>query len=274
MLLLPCTGCHPHHGLHTAATEDQPTSQRPFSQRRGDERQAEAEAPVEASRAGQSRPVSSMPSSKAKYSYSLKRGLNPGGIGGGGGANMTTNQDYSVNLSVQQVLSLWVQGTTLQHFTGMRSCFNPISGSCPSNMYMCWHFRSSILKRIKIKWNLSWRFIDHLGQNIDTTSDHEYRDTIFNPFAAFIVNEVLTTPLLSLSCCPVMGQISIWNDLDPWNPLTYRGWFKIYVIMYHLSWQCKYKYSYTQFQGCFKLPLDFRESFYLQVLWRSKVIHI
>lgn len=33
-------------------------------------------------------------------------------------ANM--NKDYSINLSVQQVLSLWVQGTepTLQHFTG------------------------------------------------------------------------------------------------------------------------------------------------------------
>ncbi|RXN19168.1 transmembrane protein 170B-like [Labeo rohita] len=30
------------------------------------------------------------------------------------------NKDYSINLSVQQVLSLWVQGTvpTLQHFTG------------------------------------------------------------------------------------------------------------------------------------------------------------
>ncbi|TWW65806.1 Transmembrane protein 170B [Takifugu flavidus] len=33
---------------------------------------------------------------------------------------MTTNRDYSVNLSVQQVLSLWVQGTTLQHFTGKK----------------------------------------------------------------------------------------------------------------------------------------------------------
>lgn len=147
MLLPPCTGCHPHHGFHTAATEDEPTSHWPFSQRRGDERQAEAEAPVEASRAGESRPVSSMPSSKAKYSYSIKRGLKPGGSGGG--ANMTTDRDYSVNLSVQQVLSLWVQGTTLQHFTGMRSCSNPLSGSYTSNVYICWHFRSSILKRIK-----------------------------------------------------------------------------------------------------------------------------
>uniref|UniRef100_A0A3Q3G2V4 Transmembrane protein 170B n=1 Tax=Labrus bergylta TaxID=56723 RepID=A0A3Q3G2V4_9LABR len=68
-----------------------------------------------------------MPSSKAKYSYSIKRGANPGGGGSGGsgsgsgsgGRNMTTNRDYSVNLSVQQVLSLWVQGTTLQHFTEM-----------------------------------------------------------------------------------------------------------------------------------------------------------
>lgn len=56
-----------------------------------------------------------MPSSKAKHSYSTKGGANPGG-----GRNMTTSRDYSVNLSVQQVLSLWVQGTTLQHFTGMR----------------------------------------------------------------------------------------------------------------------------------------------------------
>ncbi|KAG7219397.1 hypothetical protein INR49_002829 [Caranx melampygus] len=53
-----------------------------------------------------------MPSSKAKYSYLLKRGASPGS-----GGTMTTNRDYSVNLSVQQVLSLWVQGTTLQHFT-------------------------------------------------------------------------------------------------------------------------------------------------------------
>ncbi|KAK2920865.1 hypothetical protein Q8A73_000350 [Channa argus] len=122
--------CHPHHGLHTLATdttEDEPTSQRPFPSRSGDGRQAEAEAPVEASRAGESRltshatPVSSMPSSKAKYSFSIKRGANPGGGGGGsaGGRNMTTTRDYSVNLSVQQVLSLWVQGTTLQHFTEM-----------------------------------------------------------------------------------------------------------------------------------------------------------
>ncbi|KAG7501125.1 hypothetical protein JOB18_040535 [Solea senegalensis] len=54
-----------------------------------------------------------MPSSKHKYSYSIKKsGESPG-------TNMTTNRDYSVNLSVQQVLSLWVQGTTLQHFTEM-----------------------------------------------------------------------------------------------------------------------------------------------------------
>ncbi|KAM9384811.1 transmembrane protein 170B [Pholidichthys leucotaenia] len=59
-----------------------------------------------------------MPSSKAKYSFSIKRGASPGG-GSDGGTTMTTNRDYSVNLSVQQVLSLWVQGTTLQHFTEM-----------------------------------------------------------------------------------------------------------------------------------------------------------
>lgn len=134
-----CSRCHPHHGLRTAATdttEDAATSGRPFPSRCGDGRQAEAEAPVEASRAGESRltshatpPVSSMPSSKAKFSYSIKRGANP--VGGGGGRNMSTNRDYSVNLSVQQVLSLWVQGTTLQHFTGMRNerCFHVLS--CP-----------------------------------------------------------------------------------------------------------------------------------------------
>lgn len=38
---------------------------------------------------------------------------------------MTTSRDYSVNLSVQQVLSLWVQGSTLQHFTGTRGCVRP-----------------------------------------------------------------------------------------------------------------------------------------------------
>ncbi|KAJ0055118.1 hypothetical protein NL108_009866 [Boleophthalmus pectinirostris] len=32
---------------------------------------------------------------------------------------MTASRDYSVNLSVQQVLSLWVHGSTLQHFTEM-----------------------------------------------------------------------------------------------------------------------------------------------------------
>ncbi|CAB1350845.1 unnamed protein product [Coregonus sp. 'balchen'] len=59
-----------------------------------------------------------MSSSKATYSHFTKRGANPGG-GRAGGRNMNTNKDYSVNLSVQQVLSLWVQGTTLQHFTEM-----------------------------------------------------------------------------------------------------------------------------------------------------------
>ncbi|XP_039462027.1 transmembrane protein 170B isoform X3 [Oreochromis aureus] len=58
-----------------------------------------------------------MPSFKAKYSYTIKRGANPGG--GGGGGNMTTDKDYSLNLSVQQVLSLWVQGSALHHFTEM-----------------------------------------------------------------------------------------------------------------------------------------------------------
>ncbi|XP_075867449.1 LOW QUALITY PROTEIN: transmembrane protein 170B [Nelusetta ayraudi] len=60
-----------------------------------------------------------MPSSRAKFSYSIKRGANPAGGGGGSGGNMSTNRDYSVNLSVQQVLGLWVHGTALQHFTEM-----------------------------------------------------------------------------------------------------------------------------------------------------------
>ncbi|XP_029506082.1 transmembrane protein 170B-like [Oncorhynchus nerka] len=55
-----------------------------------------------------------MSSSKATYSHLTKRGANPGR---GGDRNMI--RDFSVNLSVQQVLSLWVQGTTLQHFTEM-----------------------------------------------------------------------------------------------------------------------------------------------------------
>ncbi|XP_070968663.1 transmembrane protein 170B-like [Oncorhynchus clarkii lewisi] len=55
-----------------------------------------------------------MSSSKATYSHLTQRGANPGR---GGDRNM--NRDFSVNLSVQQVLSLWVQGTTLQHFTEM-----------------------------------------------------------------------------------------------------------------------------------------------------------
>ncbi|XP_029590851.1 transmembrane protein 170B [Salmo trutta] len=59
-----------------------------------------------------------MSSSKATYSHLTKRDANPGG-GSAGGRNMNTNRDYSINLSVQQVLSLWVQGTTLQHFTEM-----------------------------------------------------------------------------------------------------------------------------------------------------------
>ncbi|XP_068603752.1 LOW QUALITY PROTEIN: transmembrane protein 170B [Brachionichthys hirsutus] len=58
-----------------------------------------------------------MPSSEAKNSYSIKRGAATPGGGGGGGS--MTSRDYAVNLSVQQVLSLWVQGATLQHFTEM-----------------------------------------------------------------------------------------------------------------------------------------------------------
>ncbi|XP_036422816.1 transmembrane protein 170B [Colossoma macropomum] len=59
-----------------------------------------------------------MPSPKASFSHLTKRGANPGG---GGGRDRNMSKDYSVNLSVQQVLSLWVQGTvpTLQHFTEM-----------------------------------------------------------------------------------------------------------------------------------------------------------
>ncbi|MCI4392308.1 hypothetical protein PGIGA_G00144490 [Pangasianodon gigas] len=55
------------------------------------------------------RPVSSI------QSHLTKRGASSG-VGGG-----TMSKDYSINLSVQRVLSLWVQGTvpTLQHFTEM-----------------------------------------------------------------------------------------------------------------------------------------------------------
>ncbi|KAB5531128.1 hypothetical protein PHYPO_G00137330 [Pangasianodon hypophthalmus] len=55
------------------------------------------------------------PPSKATFSRLTKRGASPG-VGGG-----TMSKDYSINLSVQRVLSLWVQGTvpTLQHFTEM-----------------------------------------------------------------------------------------------------------------------------------------------------------
>ncbi|XP_015260529.1 PREDICTED: transmembrane protein 170B-like [Cyprinodon variegatus] len=53
-----------------------------------------------------------MPPSEAKPSYPTKRAAKPGG----GGA---MSRDYSVNLSVQQVLSLWVHGASLQHFTEM-----------------------------------------------------------------------------------------------------------------------------------------------------------
>lgn len=54
---------------------------------------------------------------KATFCRLTKRGASPG-VGGGG---ETMSKDYSINLSVQRVLSLWVQGTvpTLQHFTGM-----------------------------------------------------------------------------------------------------------------------------------------------------------
>lgn len=44
---------------------------------------------------------------------------------------MTANADYSVNLSVQQVLSLWVQGATLQHFTGTNAAVQ-CAASTPS----------------------------------------------------------------------------------------------------------------------------------------------
>ncbi|XP_017310775.1 transmembrane protein 170B isoform X1 [Ictalurus punctatus] len=51
--------------------------------------------------------------SKATFSRLTKTRAKPG-VGGG-----TMSKDYSINLSVQRVLSLWVQGTvpTLQHFT-------------------------------------------------------------------------------------------------------------------------------------------------------------
>ncbi|MBN3274413.1 T170B protein, partial [Polyodon spathula] len=48
--------------------------------------------------------------------YSLYSNLTKSGNPGSSGRNM---KDYSINLSVQQVLSLWVHGTVLQHFTEM-----------------------------------------------------------------------------------------------------------------------------------------------------------
>nr|XP_014350554.1 PREDICTED: transmembrane protein 170B isoform X3 [Latimeria chalumnae] len=39
--------------------------------------------------------------------------------GGGGERNMKGGADYSINLSVQQVLSLWAHGAALKHFTEM-----------------------------------------------------------------------------------------------------------------------------------------------------------
>ncbi|KAF4077745.1 hypothetical protein AMELA_G00211470 [Ameiurus melas] len=56
----------------------------------------------------------SLPST-ATFSRLTKTRAKPG-VGGG-----TMSKDYSINLSVQRVLSLWVQGTvpTLQHFTEM-----------------------------------------------------------------------------------------------------------------------------------------------------------
>ncbi|XP_028317065.1 transmembrane protein 170B [Gouania willdenowi] len=53
-----------------------------------------------------------MPSSRAQHSVWIKTGSYPG-------RTMSASRDYTVNLSVQQVLSLWVQGATLQHFTEM-----------------------------------------------------------------------------------------------------------------------------------------------------------
>lgn len=54
-----------------------------------------------------------MPSFKAKYSYTIKRGANPGG-----GGNMTTDKNYSLNVSMQQVLSSH-NSAALQWFTDM-----------------------------------------------------------------------------------------------------------------------------------------------------------
>lgn len=64
-----------------------------------------------------------MSSSRATHCHLTKRGANPGGGGGsnGSGGGRIMYRDYSINLSVRQVLSLWVQGSVprLQHFTEM-----------------------------------------------------------------------------------------------------------------------------------------------------------
>ncbi|XP_007241323.3 transmembrane protein 170B [Astyanax mexicanus] len=62
-----------------------------------------------------------MPSPRLSTSHSTKRGASPGGGSRTRTRTRTMSKDYTTNLSVQQVLSLWVQGTvpTLQHFTEM-----------------------------------------------------------------------------------------------------------------------------------------------------------
>lgn len=82
----PSRCLHPHHGLRTAAggAAEQPSSQRAFSSRSGDGRPAQAEAPVEAGRAGESRLTPSCPPgplhafSQRQIQLCVKGGFEPG----------------------------------------------------------------------------------------------------------------------------------------------------------------------------------------------------
>lgn len=133
---LPSPSWPPHSRHRCRRPADQPagllfqerrrTSSRSRGTGRGEPRRGEPPHTPDAT------PVSSMPSAKVRSSSALKAAPSPGGGGGGGGATMATSRDYSVNLSVQQVLSLWVQGATLQHFTGMRGRLHPPGRSITS----------------------------------------------------------------------------------------------------------------------------------------------
>ncbi|KAJ8378983.1 hypothetical protein AAFF_G00232120 [Aldrovandia affinis] len=122
---VPCAGSPYPSWLQTrycySRDRTEKTSHRPFPSPFSGDRQAEAAAPVEGSTPAEKRPpatpVSSMSSSKPSYSYLTKGGATRRNSGDG----RVMNRDYTINLSVRQVLGLWVQGSvpTLQHFAEM-----------------------------------------------------------------------------------------------------------------------------------------------------------